>query len=200
MQQDNLPRPSRFARAVVAGAVVAIVLVMVTGSPVWDLVFLILAVVMAFVWPIEEIRQALAWRDRSVPLPSWPYWLVSGITYLAVVGVIAALVAQASGLGVVCAIIAFVGLNAQILMRAVQIKQLLDLPPQSPLSPLHSTILAGSLVGYAVAFLAILLEQYVLALVVGVPAVISLIAVTRGRRRQGRRVVEEALRKRRLES
>jgi hypothetical protein len=125
---------------------------------------------------------------------------VSGIAYLAVVGVIAALVAQASALGVVCAIIAFVGLNAQILMRAVQIKGSLDLPPQPPLSPLYSSILAGSLVGYAVAFLAILLEQYVLALVVGVPAVISLIAVTRGRRRQGLRVLEEALRKRRLES
>jgi hypothetical protein len=121
---------------------------MFTGSPVWDLVFLILAVVMAFVWPIEEIRQALAWRDRSVPLPSWPYWLASGIAYLAVVGVIAALVAQASALGVVCAIVAFVGLNAQIVMRAVQIKGSLDLPPQPPLSPLHSSILAGSLVGY----------------------------------------------------
>jgi hypothetical protein len=59
---------------------------------------------------------------------------------------------------VVCAIIAFVGLNAQILMRAVQIKRSLDLPPQPPLSPLHSSILAGSLVGYAVAIFAILLE------------------------------------------
>jgi hypothetical protein len=200
MQQDNLPRPSRFTGAVVAGTVVAIVLVMFTGSPVWDLVFLILAIVNAFLWPIEEIRQAVAWPDRSVPLPSWPYWLVSGITYLAVVGVIAALIASASALGVVCAIIAFVGLNAQILMRAVQIKRSLDLPPQPPLSPLHSNILAGSLVGYAVAFFAILLEQYVLALVVGVPAVISLIVLTRDRRRLGRRVLEDALRKRRLES
>ena len=200
MQQDNLPRPSRFAGAVVAGTVVAIVFVMFTGSPVWDLVFLILAVVNAFLWPIEEIRQALAWRDRSVPLPSWPYWLVSGITYLAVVGVIASLIASASTLGVVCAIIAFVGLNTQILMRAVQIKRSLDLPPQPPLSPLHSNILAGSLVGYAVAFFAILLEQYMLALFVGAPAVISLIVVTRDRRRLGRRVLEDALRKRRLES
>jgi hypothetical protein len=94
----------------------------------------------------------------------------------------------------------FVGLNAQIVMCAVQIKGSFDLPPQPPLSQLQSSILAGSLMGYVVAFLAILLGQYVLALVVGVPAIISLIAVTRGRRRLGRRLLEDAVRQRRLES
>lgn len=101
MQRDGLPRSGKFATAVGAGALVAIVLVMLTGSAVWGSVFLILVVVMAIVGPAEEIRQALAWRDRSVPLPSWPYWLVSGITYLAFVGVIAALVTRAWAFGMV---------------------------------------------------------------------------------------------------
>lgn len=85
-------------------------------------------------------------------------------------------------------------------MRVVQIKRSLHLPPQPALSPLHRSILVGSLVGYAVMFLAILFGQYVLALVVGVPAAISLTAVTRGRRRQGRRLLEDALRQRAVSS
>jgi hypothetical protein len=175
---------------------VAIVFVMLTGSPAWDFVFLILVVVFAIFWPTEQIRQALAWQDRSVPLPSWPYWLVSSIAYLAFVGVIAAIFARAWALGVVCAVISFVGQFARIVMRGVHIKRSLHLPPQPALSPLHRSILAGSLVAYAVMFLAILLGQFVLALVVGVPAAISLTAVTRGRRRQGRRLLEDALRQR----
>ena len=65
-------RSGRFATAAALGASAAIVLAMITGSPVWIYVFLMLAVVMAILGPIVEIRHLLAWRDRSVPLPSWP--------------------------------------------------------------------------------------------------------------------------------
>jgi hypothetical protein len=55
-------------------------------------------------------------------------------------------------------------------------------------------------VAYAVTVPAFFLQQYVLALAVGVPALVSLMALVRVRQRQGRSVLEEALRKRQDES
>jgi len=55
-------------------------------------------------------------------------------------------------------------------------------------------------VAFAVGVLALLLEQYVLALVVGVPAAVSLIALAWLTIRRCRRLLEEAVRKRQVES
>jgi len=168
MQRDNLPRSGRFARAVAVGASVAIAFFMFTGSPVWVFVSLILLVVMAIVMPTEEIRHNLAWRDRSVPLPLWPYWLASGIGYLAFLGMIAALLLRARDVGVLCAVTFILSTLARIVLRSAQIHRSLHLPRRPAPSPPYRRIEVGSLVGYAVMILAILLGQNVLALVVGV--------------------------------
>jgi len=68
------------------------------------------------------------------------------------------------------------------------------------LSPLHRRIVVVTWVAFAVGVLALLLEQYVLALVVGVPAAVSLIALAWLTIRRCRRLLEEAVRKRQVES
>jgi hypothetical protein len=71
--------------------------VIFTRSPAWVFVFLILVVAMAIVWPLEEIWHVLALWNRSVPLPSWRYWLVSAVAYFTFLLAIAALFVGARG-------------------------------------------------------------------------------------------------------
>lgn len=195
MQRDGLPRSGRFATAAAAGAVVAMVSVVFTGSPAWVFVFLILVIAMAIVWPTEEIRDNLAWRERSVPLPSWRYWLVSEVAYLTFLMAVAALLLGARGFGVVCAVISLGSQLARMVMRAGHIGRSLHLP-RPPLSSLDRKVLAGSVVAYALMFVAIGLGQHLLALLVGAPAAIALHVWARDKRRKNRRVLQDALRQR----
>jgi hypothetical protein len=128
-----------------------------------------------------------------VPLPSWPYWLVSGITYLSFVGMIGAVLVGAWDFGLVCSVTCIVGSVARMMLRSVQVKRSLHLPRPPALSPLYRRILVVSSVACAVMILALLLGQYVLAMLVGAPAVICLIALVSVRSRQERRLLEEAL-------
>src|SRR5918995_5328345 len=79
MQRDDPSRSGWLVGAVSAGVPLALVLFILTGSPVWAAAFLMLLVLVAVIWPREEIRRNLAWRQRSVPLPSWRYWVLFGI-------------------------------------------------------------------------------------------------------------------------
>ena len=200
MPRDTLPRSGRFATAVAFGAMVAIWLLMLTRSPGWGVVFLILMVVLAIVWPKEEIRDNLAWRDRGVPLPTRPYWLATGIAYLCFVGLIGSLFARAWTVGLVCCIIGFVSMITRMVLRAKQVKRSLDLPRPPALSPLFRRVLMVIQVAFGVMVLALLLGQYWLAAVAGIPAVISLTVLVGVRQRQVRPLLEEALRKGGVES
>jgi hypothetical protein len=196
MPRDNLPRSGTFAAAAAYGTPVAILFFILTGSPAWVLVFLILVVVFIIVWPKEVIRQTVAWRARGLLLPSWLYWMLSGIGHLAFIGMITALFSGARDFGIVCGIISLVAQIAAIVLRSNQIKRSLHLTRPPAWSPLHRKVLVASRVAYAVMVLAFFLQQYVLALAVGVPALVSMMALARVRLRQGRTVLEEALRER----
>lgn len=196
MPRHNRPRSGPFAAAVAYGTPVAILFLILTGSPAWALVFLILVVVFIILWPKEMIQQTLAWRDRGVPFPSWPYWLLSGIAYLAFILMIGALFSGARNLGIVCGIAFFVAQIAAIVLRGIQVKRSLHLPRLPAMSSLRRRTMVLSWLAYAVGTVALLLGQYVVALVVGAPAAVSLIALGMVRQRQGRRVLEDALRER----
>jgi hypothetical protein len=196
MPRDNRPRSGPFATAVAYGTPVAILFLVLTESPAWAYVFLLLVVVFIILWPKEMIRQTMAWRDRGLPSPSWPFWLLSGIAYLAFILTIGALFSGARNFGIACGVTFFVTQIAAMLLRGIQVKKSLHLPRLPGLPPRRRKLMLVVWLAYAVGTIALLLGQYVVALVVGAPAAVSLIALGRDRQRQGRRMLEDALRER----
>jgi hypothetical protein len=146
MQRDNPSRSSWRVGAVCAGVPLSIVLFVLTGSPAWFVIVLVLLVIMAVIWPLVEIRGQLAWHMRSVPLPSWPYWVLFGIAYTAFAGMIGTMFVGALEIALVCAVVGLVTMVAQVVIRSIQVNRALQLPRPPAPSPRHRR---ARIVGYA---------------------------------------------------
>ena len=193
MQRDDPSRSGWLVGAVSAGVPLALVLFILTGSPVWAAAFLMLLVLVAVIWPREEIRRNLAWRQRSVPLPSWPYWVLFGIAYIAFVGMIGGLFVGALGVALVCAVVGLVTMLAQVVVRSMQVNRALQLPRPPAPSPLYRKARIGGYAVLALSLLAHLLGYTTLGFVAVVLSAVSLCILIEVRRRKAARFSVDVL-------
>lgn len=196
MQRDNPSRSGWLVGAVSVGVPLALVLFALTGLAVWAAVVLMLLALVAVIWPREEIRGNLAWHKRSVPLPSWPYWLLFGIAYIAFVGMIGALFVGAPGVALVCAVVGLVTMLVQVMIRSTQVNRALQLPRPPAPSPLYRKARIGGCVALALSLLAPLVGYPRLGLVAGLLAAASLYILAEVRRRQSARFLLDVLEER----
>ncbi|MGH2529313.1 MAG: hypothetical protein ACRDH0_08295 [Actinomycetota bacterium] len=162
-------------RTVGAGCLAALVLLLITDSPVWLFVFLGLAVVIAIALPAEEIRDSLAWQKRSLPLPSLRYWVMFGIGHVAFVGWLAGTIFDSSLLAVAGAATFIVSFFARMRVRGVQIRRSLGPLPQAPApSSWYWALLGVGSAGFFVMLFGALLGYRTASLVAGVVCVLSL--------------------------
>jgi hypothetical protein len=171
--------------AVCAGVPLSLSLFLVTGSPGWFVVCLVLLVIVAVLWPREEIRGQLAWHTRSVPLPSWPYWVLFGIAYIALAGMIGTLFVGALEAALVCAVVGFVTMVVQIMIRSTQVNRALQLPRPPAPSPRYRRVRIGGYAALALSLLATFNLGYNrLGAVAVVLSIAFLFVLTEVRRRQ----------------
>lgn len=193
MQRDNPSRLSWRVAAVFAGVPLSIVLFVLTSSPVWFVVCLALLVVIAVILPREEIRGQLAWHVRSVPLPSWPYWVLFGVAYIAFAGMIGALFVGALEVALVCAVVGFVTLVAQIMIRSIQVKRALQLPRPPAPSPRYRRVRIGGYAALALSLLALNVGYNRLGAAAVVLSMAFLFVLVEVRRRQTARFLLDVL-------
>lgn len=193
MQLDNPSRSGWLVGAVSAGVPLALVLFVLTRSPLWAVVLLMLLVLVAVIWPREEIRGNLALHKRSVPLPSRPYWLLFGIAYIAFVGMIGALFVGALGVALVCAVVGLVTLVAQVTIRSMQVNRALQLPRPPAPSPLYRKARIGGYAALALSLLALLPGYTMLGFVAVVLSAASVYVLAEVRRRQAARFLLDVL-------